>query len=219
MRTGILGGTFDPVHSGHIAMARASVEAARLDRVILVPCARPPHKERTDLTHGFHRFAMAALAASGDTALAVSSEELRRGGVSYTVETLRAMEREMPEDEMHLIVGSDSFLEMGLWKDHEEILSRAAIVIIPRPGSEVGRSRRDLAPVLSSALAEPGTPWPFSPRGALPFASVVRSEPVEISSTEIRNRLRQGRSIDGMIPPLVEAYVRRQGLYGPSPIG
>jgi nicotinate-nucleotide adenylyltransferase len=200
-------------------MARASISAARLDRVILVPCARPPHKERPGLTNGFHRFAMAALAAADDPALAVSSEELRRGGVSYTVETLRAMQRELPGDELHLIVGSDSFLEMGSWKDHDEILSRAAVVVIPRTGSDPGRSRDGLPRTLSAALAEPGSPWPGSLRDALPFASVVDADPVAISSTEIRSQMKNGRSISGMVPPLVEAYVRRQGLYGPSPIG
>jgi nicotinate-nucleotide adenylyltransferase len=219
MRTGILGGTFDPVHSGHLVMARAAAAAARLDRVLLIPCARPPHKERDDLTDAYHRFGMLSLLVPLEPALAVSTVELRRGGVSYTVETLRAMAGGASAGGLFLIVGSDSFAEMASWKAYEEILSLAAILVIPRPGTKMDRLRERLSPPLASALRAPAARSFESIPDGLPFAVIVETDSVDVSSTEIRNRVRQGRPITGMVPAEVEAYIHRQGLYGPSPIG
>jgi nicotinate-nucleotide adenylyltransferase len=217
VRLGILGGTFDPPHAGHLAAARAAASAADLDRVLMVPSALPPHKERPDLTDGYHRFAMVALLAEDEPALAASPAELRRGGVSYTVDTLRGIADAAPGDDLHLIVGSDSFVEMGSWRDLTEILERAAVVVVPRPGPGTRPEGTGLAPALARALREPRTPWPRPLRGRLPHACVIESEPVDVSSTEVRGRARRGDPIAGLVPARVEAYIRRQGLYGPTP--
>jgi len=215
MRLGILGGTFDPVHAGHLAMARAAASAAGLDRVLLIPCARPPHKERPDLTDPYHRFAMLSMVVPGEPLLAISSMELRRGGISYTVDTLRDLGAAFGGNDIVLIVGSDSFAEMSGWRQHEEILRRAAVAVVPRPGAEPESLRERLSADLTGILGhEPRGPG----RTALPLAFFVRCAPVEISSTDIRNRVREGRDIGGLVPSSVETYIRRQGLYGPSPI-
>ena len=217
MRLGILGGTFDPVHEGHLAMVRAAAAAARLDRVLLIPCARPPHKERPDLTDGYHRLAMLALLVPLDPIVSVSSIELRRGGISYTIDTLRDLHADHPRADLLLIVGSDSFAEMATWRDHDEILARVAIAVIRRPGAGAESLQGRLPSSLEKALRPAGAVWPGSFEGMLPFASVAECTPVEISSTEIRNRVREGRPIGGMVPAPVETYIHRQGLYGPSP--
>lgn len=211
MRLGLLGGTFDPVHLGHLMMARAAADAARLDRVLLVPCALPPHKERPDLSDGHHRFAMAALLIEESPLIGVSPIELTRGGVSYTVETLREMQAARPGAEIHLIMGSDSFAELTSWRSWEEILTRAAILVVQRMGLDAEALARQLPSPIASILRTTDAGSPSS--NHLPRAEVVPGERVDVSSTEIRSRVREGRGIGGMVPSSVETYIRRQGLY------
>lgn len=213
MRLGLLGGTFDPVHEGHLVLARVAVETLGLDRLLLVPCARPPHKEREDLTGPYDRFAMLALALAGEPSMAPSHAELIRGGRSFTVETLRQMEERNEGADLYLVVGSDSFIEMTTWRDYREILARAAVAVVPRPGFEPERYRERMEPALASILAAPGEPWPESLAGRLPLAGILAASPPDISSTEIRRRIREGMGIDGLVPDPVKLYIRRHGLY------
>jgi len=223
VRLGLLGGTFDPVHAGHLSMARAAAAAARLDRVLLVPCSRPPHKERADLTDPYLRFGMVCLATTEGPELEASPIELNRGGVSYTVETLRELGERRPFDSCYLIMGSDSFAEIESWRCHAEILERSAVVVIPRPGMDLETMRRRLSPSIVSILrrpaaldAEAGGVDPGA--GEPPFAIAVDTAPVDASSTDIRDRVREGRPIAGLVAPAVEAFIRRQGLYGKTPV-
>jgi nicotinate-nucleotide adenylyltransferase len=213
VRLGILGGTFDPVHSGHVSMARAATAAARLDRLIMIPCAQPPHKERQDLTNAYHRFGMLALLVTDLPFLRVSPVELKRGGRSFSVDTLAELARRWPDADHYLVVGSDSFAELPTWRRHEEILSRAAVIVVPRHGMEPDSLRSQLPPELAEILRPPGAPWPDHLAGNLPFAGLVDSPALEISSTEIRRRVAQGQPIANMVPPPVENYINRQGLY------
>ena len=180
MRLGILGGTFDPVHAGHIAMARSAAAAARLDRVLLVPCARPPHKERPDLTDGYHRFGMLALVVAEEPALSASPIELQRGGISYTVDTLRELRQRHSGADLCLIIGSDSFAELADWKAYEEILGSAAILVVPRPVKEAAPRRPAPGLPLLGSAAE-GIRSGLGNR--LPYAALVATDPVDISST------------------------------------
>ncbi len=214
MRLGVLGGTFDPVHNGHLAMARAAIRCALLDRVLMVPCARPPHKDRPDLTDGYSRFAMLVLALMDESSIDASTIELQRGGISYTADTLRLLTTERPRMDLFLILGSDSFVELETWRSCPEILSLAALLVAPRRGIE-GAALRDRAPgLLRGELLPPGSLVPGAPQPGLPAAALVRMDPVEVSSTEIRSRLRGGRSVSGLVPAPVETYIRRQGIYG-----
>ena len=213
MRLGILGGTFDPVHLGHLAIAQTAMKAASLDRVAMIPCALPPHKDRAGLTDGFHRFAMVSLLVPGAQGIAVSALELLRGGVSYTVETLLELSRRVPKPDLFLLVGSDSYAELPTWRSPEQILSLAAIVVIPRGEDGEAELRRSLPRELSSILLQPGEAWPASLEARLPLAGIVSGKPVPISSTEVRRRVARGESIAGLVPEPVAAYIERQELY------
>jgi nicotinate-nucleotide adenylyltransferase len=214
MRTGILGGTFDPVHFGHLGIARAAMGFAGLDRVLLLPCASPPHKQRRDLTDGYRRFAMLTLATQDSPDLLASPHELLRGGTSYTVDTLEGLASELPGDEIFLILGSDSFVELETWRSFREIVRRAALLVVPRPGVEAEEIARRAPEALTAILLPRGAPLPAPSAGALPFAAVVEAVSVDISSTDIRTRAREGRPITGLVTAPVETYIRRQGLYG-----
>ncbi|HXI04361.1 MAG TPA: nicotinate (nicotinamide) nucleotide adenylyltransferase, partial [Candidatus Saccharimonadales bacterium] len=171
MKLGILGGTFDPVHNGHLALAEAAARRAALDRVLLVPCARPPHKDRTGLTDGYQRYAMLALAADGSPGLAVSPLELLRGGISFTAETLGEISAERPGADLFLLVGSDSFVEMETWRDLDRILALAAVLVLHRPGAGA-RDPVDAAPAaLKGRILPPGEALPAPARQALPLAA------------------------------------------------
>jgi nicotinate-nucleotide adenylyltransferase len=212
----LLGGTFDPVHNAHLGMAKAAVEHARLDRVLMVPCAQPPHKTSPDLTDGYHRFAMLALAVGSEPTLAVSPLELRRGGISFTVETLRRLSGDEPDRGLFLIVGSDSFAEMDTWREMPEILSLAGLVIVPRPGWGRREIEEQASPALRKILLPAGAACPEPAGQGRPFGLLVDMKAVEVSSTGIRNSVREGRAISGLVPAPVETYIRRQGLYEAS---
>jgi len=213
MKLGILGGTFDPVHSGHLAMARAAKGSAGLDRVEMVPCATPPHKHRAGLTSAFHRFAMASLLVPSAPWLGVSPVELTRGGVSYTIDTLLETGRRDPASDIYLIVGSDSYAELPSWRSYDRILSLAAIIVVPRDDENEAAYRRRLPEPLAGILLPAGASWPGSLNGRLPLAGIAASKPVPVSSTEIRARVARGESIEGLVPEPVAAYIERQGLY------
>jgi nicotinate-nucleotide adenylyltransferase len=213
MRLGILGGTFDPVHVGHLAMARAALAGARLERILMIPCNQPPHKDRPAITDPYLRLGMLALLVPEEPLLTVSTVELRRGGVSFTVDTLRELGELHPGSDLFLVVGSDSFAEMTIWRANEEILSRAAVIVLLRPGIDEAALRSGLVPDLSSILRPAGAPWPERLEGNLPLAGIVDMEPVDVSSTEIRRRVTAGSSIEGLVPPAVSEFIKRQELY------
>jgi nicotinate-nucleotide adenylyltransferase len=191
LRLGIFGGTFDPVHLGHLLLAEIVHRLLRLDRVLFVPARVPPHKEGVP-TSPEQRFRMTDLACADNPHFAVSDVELRRDGPSYTIETLRALKEASPPDTEHfLMMGADSARDLESWKAHEDLLDESTVVILERPG--VGES--DLPPSLETRATRLPTPS------------------VEISSTEIRRLVRAGESIRYMVTDPVERFIRSQGLY------
>jgi nicotinate-nucleotide adenylyltransferase len=213
MRVGILGGTFDPVHHGHLTMARVAMEAAGLEKVLMIPSALPPHKERPGLADGYQRFAMLALSLNGNENLALSEIELKRGGKSYTVDTLKQLRRERDNDDLFLIVGSDSYAELVTWRAYEQILSMAAVLVIPRTSETRGEFQQRLTPELSRTLKPESSPPAGRTQNLLPAAWWIASDPVLVSSTEIRRRLKKRESVKGLLPDPVASHIRRQGLY------
>ena len=191
-RLGILGGTFDPVHCGHLLLARHVLEALRLDRVLFVPAAEPPHKSEVP-TPPEHRWRMVCAAVEGHDRLEASDLELRRPGVSYTVDTLRRLRRERAEDEIFLIIGADNVPELESWHDPEGILALATVIAGSRVDAE--------------ALPDGA----FSDR-----VERVDTPVFDISSTEIRRRVRAGLPVSCLVPDRVERYIAGHGLYGPS---
>lgn len=201
MRIGILGGSFDPVHLGHLGVARAVADALALDRVLLIPAAQAPLRDAVR-ANGEQRVAMlrAAVLELADTAgerrLEVDEMELRRGGVSYTVDTLRTLRAQRPADEFTWIVGADQLARLAKWREPEELARLAEW----------------------AAYARPGCAWAELPGSAVPGLRVRRVEPAagalwEVSSSDIRARLARGESVAGLVPDKVIEYIRENGLY------
>lgn len=198
-RIGILGGSFNPIHNGHLVVAQDALERFELGRVIFVPCAAPPHKTRTTLLAAEHRLRMIGLAIEGDPRFTVSDIELKRGGISYTIETALALQKEYPLASLYLIMGLDSLLELYLWKDVYALLGICQVIAIVRPGSALPIAPADLRLT---------PPWPQRL-----LRNVVQGHMVDISATEIRRRVAEEMSIRYLVPPAVEAYITAQRLF------
>jgi nicotinate-nucleotide adenylyltransferase len=195
MRLGLYGGTFDPIHLGHLILAEQCREACTLDRVWLVVAGSPPHKPGGRTAVG-HRLEMVRIAIAGHPAFAASDIEAKRPGPHYSVETLEAVRRDHPDDELFFLIGADSLADLPSWREPERIARLATIVVVNRPGiEEVDRDR----------LPD------FGP-GSRPLAW-VSIPPVGIASSDLRRRLAEGRSIRYMVPRGVEAYIEAHGLY------
>jgi nicotinate-nucleotide adenylyltransferase len=212
MRLGVLGGTFDPVHLGHLALAAEVARAFALDRVLLVLSARPPHKDETASASVEDRLAMLDAATAGDPVLAASDLEVRRPGASYTVDTLRELAGTHPGSELYLIVGLDAWREVDTWHDPQELLEWANVVVTSRPGAEfprsavtppvVGRADSCYDPSISSYVHRSGH-----------RLAACEIAGVEASSTDIRHRVRNRLPFEHLVPPRVAAYIRQHGLY------
>ncbi len=218
-RLGLLGGTFDPVHEGHMAAGRAARAALGLDHVQLVPARTPPHRAVGPGTSTPHRFAMAAIAALEEPGWTVSDAELERAGPSFTYDTLQAAhDRGFNASQIFFITGADAFAEIATWSRYPEVLDLAHFVVVTRPGSSLaGLAERlpALAPRIRRA-PEPGRrPGPDAERRpdcATDIVLVDAATP-DVSSTVIRARAARGYSLAGLVPPRIEQYIRRHGLY------
>ena len=207
-RVGILGGTFDPIHLGHLEAASAARNALRLDRVLLLPSRTPPHRSLEPRASVYHRFAMTALAANGREGMLASDLELRRDGPSYTALTLEALEQEgFSPSQLFFIIGADAFAEIGTWYDYPRLLNRANFAVISRPGAPLPQTDRT------------PDPRPLTP-GASPSTSVlyVDAATPDVSSTDIRRRVASGESIEGLVPHGVAEHIRRHQLYRPASV-
>lgn len=197
-RMGMLGGAFNPVHVGHLLLGREAIERLRLDRLIWIPCAQPPHKPKTELLEGSHRLAMLRLALEGDPRMEVSDLELRRDGPSFTVDTVREMAERFPGAHRFFVIGGDSLLELHTWKDLDGILEQCEIVTMARPGFPTPDPEKLKMPLVTARRL---TEHIFSTRH------------VDVSATEIRRLAADGHSIRYLTPGPVEAYIRINRLY------
>jgi nicotinate-nucleotide adenylyltransferase len=200
VRIGILGGTFNPPHLGHLVCAQEAYLQLGLARVVLMPARVPPHKPVDDEPGIEHRLVMCRLAISGDgQRFEVSDLEARRVGVSYTVDTLEELHAHHPESELFLIVGTDVALEFGSWREPERVLELATLAVAERPGSARAAVEAALARI------EGGDRARFFDMPA-----------IEISSTLLRHRARSGEPTRYLVPERVRSYIDRQRLYGSS---
>ena len=211
-RTGILGGTFDPVHLGHLSAADAARRALALDEVLFIPSHQPPHRTSTPGASMFHRFAMVSLAVAPDPAFVASDLELVRPGRSFTAVTLRRL-HEAGYDPLQLffIIGTDAFAEIATWHDYPAVLDLAHFVVISRSGESFEGIRTrlpELADRLVVASAET-----VAAGGAGTRVFLVNADTPEVSATEIRARARDGRPLDDLEPPAVAEHIRRHRLY------
>ena len=195
MRLGLFGGTFDPIHLGHLILAEQCREACRLDRVWFVVAGAPPHK-REDRTPVSHRIEMARIAIAGHQAFEVSEIEARRPGPHYSVDTLDAVHRERPGDDLFFLIGADSLVDLPTWRDAAGIARLATIVVVNRPGMD------EVDPSIRPSFG-PGTK-------DLLFVTIPS---IGIASKFLRQRLAERRTIRYMVPRGVEAYIEAQGLY------
>jgi nicotinate-nucleotide adenylyltransferase len=216
-RVGILGGTFDPIHHGHLAAAEAARAALALDGIAVIPSHRPPHRTSQPHASAFHRFAMAALAISGRPAFALSDLELERDRPSYTSATLALLgERGLRSSQIFFITGADAFAEIATWYNYPAVLDLAHFVVVSRPGHRAA-SLRAVLPSLEDRMVDVG------PAGARPAAEgdprvfLLDAQTPDVSSTEIRRRCRAGEPVIGLVPPEVERYIMRQQLYAAAP--
>jgi len=211
-RTAVFGGSFNPVHLGHLLLADEMLDRLRLDRVVFVPAAAPPHKPAALLAPADHRFAMVQLAVAGHPGFEVSDVELRRSGPSYTVDTLEALTRS--GEELFLLVGSETFLDLLSWRQPRRLVELARLVVVPRTGSAFDPESAAAQKVLREIGAERFVAGdePITPA----TVAIVRAVSLPISSSDLRARTRAGRSLDYRVPEAVAAYIRRHGLYAGS---
>ncbi len=198
MRLGLYGGTFDPIHLGHLILAEQCREACRLDRVWLIATGSPPHK-MGGRTSVLHRLEMVRIAIAGHPSFEASEIEALGPGPHYSVETVEAIHRERPDDELFFLIGADSLADLPTWREPDRIAQLATIVVVNRPGIEEGDPSR----TTNLGIGMKPMRW-------------VTIPPIGIASSEIRRRIAEGRSIRYLVPRGVEAYIETHGLYRPT---
>jgi nicotinate-nucleotide adenylyltransferase len=216
----LFGGTFDPIHSGHLRAAQAAARKFRLDRILFVPSGNPPHKHRDRLTPFHHRFAMVALACAGDPRFVASLLEAPRpdGRLQFSIDTARTVKRFLgPRDHLFFLVGADAFLDLPHWKEYRRLLQTVNFIVVSRPGF----SSREIWQTVPRHLLRSAR------RAALPqkirmqrtTLHVLWGVDVPVASRDIREAIRAGRRATGLVPPLVEQYISKEGLYRPARTG
>jgi nicotinate-nucleotide adenylyltransferase len=191
MRIGVFGGTFDPPHVGHLIVAEFVREAVGLDRILFVPTATPPHKRDRIITPGEQRVAMVRLAIARHDPFSISDMEVRRGGVSFTADTLEELKDQHPSATLFFLLGMDNLIEFRTWKEPERILRLARLVVMTRPGFVAGNDPEHAA-------------------GDMEYCAVPQ---IGVSGSDIRTRVREGKSIAFLVTPEVRRFIESHGLY------
>jgi nicotinate-nucleotide adenylyltransferase len=189
MKLGIYGGSFDPVHLGHLLVAQAAIEELGLDKLFFIPAAQSPFKPDDKPAPGAIRLQLLRLALAGKSNCEIDGQEIRRGGTSYTVDTLRDYAKRFPGAQLFCLIGADNVAQLGEWREAGELAALAEFAVIPRPGKTPGKF-----------------PPPF--RGRL-----LKGFPFAVSSSQIRARVRAGLPVDLLVPPSVAETMRNAGLY------
>lgn len=207
-RTGILGGTFDPVHYGHLDAAAAAQAALALDEIVFLPSHVPPHRQANPRASGYHRFALVALAIQDYRRFRVSEDELTRQGPSFTIDTLRRLHQGGHQpSQLFFILGADAFADIATWHEFPAVLDAAHFVVVTRPGTSLDTAL-ERTPMLASRVRTDdrkctGTGIFF-----------VTANTRDVSSTAIRARLAAGQAIDDLVPVAVAAHIESNDLYG-----
>ena len=196
MRIGVFGGTFDPIHMGHLIVAEDARAALGLDKVLFIPAGQPWFKSYRQITEAHHRLAMVRLAVEGNPSFDVTDIEIRRTGPSYTVDTLAELREQYPDAEFIVILGVDALREIDRWHQPRKLFELASVVGMARPGTAINLS------VLHAAIP-----------GSSSRIRLLDSALIDISGTEVRQRVAEGRSVRYRVPVAVERYIRENGLY------
>lgn len=213
MRLGLFGGTFNPIHMGHLRAAVEVTEAFSLDRLLLIPSANPPHKSTDGMASARERLEMLRLAIEGVPFFEASDLELARTGPSYTIDTLRYFQNHFGrESTIHFVVGQDAFSEITTWKSFKQLFATAHFIVMARPGARLKSLEDFIRTNISKDYQYDGTSSLYShPEWCSIFCHNVTH--LDISATKIRECIQQGRSIRFLVPPQVEAFIKRKGLY------
>ena len=189
MKVGLYGGSFDPVHLGHLLVAQAALEELALDRLIFIPAAQSPFKPDQKPTSAVDRMRMLRLALAGQTRIEVDEQEIERGGISFTIDTVRDYVRRFPGAELFYLIGADHIPKLPLWREARELAGLARFLVIPRPGEAV-------MPL----------PSPF-------HGQALNGFPLGVSSSQIRSRVKAGKSVENLVPSAVAEAIRNNRLY------
>ncbi len=189
MRLGLYGGSFDPVHRGHLLVAQAALEELQLDRIVFIPAAQSPFKPGTQAAPASLRLRMLRLALAGETRTCVDDLEIRRGGISYTIDTVRAFQERHASARVFWLIGADHVAKLPLWRDAENLAGRVEFVVIPRPGEPM-----------------PALPPPYR-------LHTLKGWPLAVSASGIRERVRLGQSVRHLVPETVAQVIELENLY------
>lgn len=213
MKLGLLGGTFNPIHLAHLRIAEEARGAAGLDQVLFIPAADPPHKPLAGDVAFELRAAMVLQAIADNPSFGFTDLEARRGGKSYTVDTLTSLRIERPDDELYFIIGSDSFLELGLWHRYADIFCLSSLIVVERPEKMITDPLQQLpVAVHDQFVQESGNLLRHNSGTSIRFVTGTR---LDISSSQLRERVARQQSIRYLVPPAIEAFITQKGLYQP----
>ena len=194
---GLMGGSFNPIHCGHVALARAALESSRVERVLFLPTGNPPHKKE-GLADKFDRLRMVELAVEHEAGMAVCREEIDRDGVIYTVDTLAALKRKMPDCTLTYLIGADTLRALGTWRRVETVIERCKFLVMMREGET-----REEVIRLAGLWTQKGAQIDF-----------LDARKMDISSTQIREQIQKGLPFERLVPQAVADYIHEHGLYG-----
>ena len=194
---GLMGGSFNPIHRGHVALARAALESGRVERVLFLPTGNPPHKKE-GLADKFDRLRMVELAVEHEAGMAVCREEIDRDGVIYTVDTLAALKRKMPDCTLTYLIGADTLRALGTWRRVETVIERCKFLVMMREGET-----REEVIRLAGLWTQRGAQIDF-----------LDARKMDISSTQIREQIQKGLPYERLVPQAVADYIHEHGLYG-----
>ncbi len=194
---GLMGGSFNPIHCGHVALARAALESGRVERVLFLPTGNPPHKKE-GLADKFDRLRMVELAVEHEAGMAVCREEIDRDGVIYTVDTLAALKRKMPDCTLTYLIGADTLRALGTWRRVETVIERCKFLVMMREGET-----REEVIRLAGLWTQRGAQIDF-----------LDARKMDISSTQIREQIQKGVPFERLVPQAVADYIHEHGLYG-----
>lgn len=220
MNIALFGGTFDPIHTGHLRAAKVAARRFRLDQVLFIPTGNPPHKVRNQLTPFPDRFAMVALACARERRFVPTLLEAPKpdGRPHYSITTVRAVKATLQSnDRFYFLLGVDAFLDLRQWKDYRQLLDLVDFIVVSRPGFE----SKAIWKVLPRELVAPDRADARSDTVPLHKSTlfVLRGVKETVASREIREAVRAGRPVTGLVPPLVEEYILKEGLYRPAKSG
>ena len=217
-RIAVYGGTFDPIHNGHLRVAEAILKAFAMDRMLFVPAFVPPHKRDQQISSPFHRLAMLALATADQPQMFVSSIELEAPQRPYTIETLGRLKAELNDVQLFFVMGADSFRDVTMWREHERLLTEFDVIVATRPGYESDKNiASHLAPKFQAACVDlRGGRFPSPEHFAASHVYLTDYVAMDVSATAIRDAVEQHQPVEKFVSPAVAAYIEKYQLYRKS---